>query len=299
MARIANRVRNLRHAVLLAPCLALFSRLPCRAFVTVKSLHRYPVKSCLGEELQCAELVQEGILGDRTYVVAAGGRALTQREAPRLSELAARLHGDVLQMATTFSDDTLEVPLGKAGASDEAGDASAALFGTPILGKDQGDAAAKWLSRALNPVKPRLLRRVRSCGRSAAGRHWADIAPLLVISTASLEALGESAQRAIPMDRFRPNIVLEGCDPHAEDVWKQIQIGDVQLQALGPCGRCTIVEVAQGQGKRDEISVYGALVAYRGQAVFGQYYRPVPQSGDPSASKRPSLEVGSKVEILA
>lgn len=118
----------------------------------VKSLYRYPVKSCLGEDLQRAELVQEGILGDRSHVVtwrkelsqqdvkqtesccdfltfmlliqtsgwdvdlrfvtkvALGGRALTQREAPHLSMLAARINGKTLQMATELLDDTLKAP---------------------------------------------------------------------------------------------------------------------------------------------------------------------------------------------
>ncbi|CAJ1447369.1 unnamed protein product [Effrenium voratum] len=78
-------------------------------FVTIHSLHRYPVKSCLGEELASAELVEEGILGDRSFVVESRGRALTQREVPALARIAARLAPQKLQMA--FEEQQLEVPV--------------------------------------------------------------------------------------------------------------------------------------------------------------------------------------------
>ena len=153
-----------------------------------------------------------------------------------------------------------QVPLvAGSGATPEAPDASAGLFGAAVEGKDQGDAAAAWLSRVLGG-QPRLLRRVQSCRRTAAGRHWADIAPLLVISTASLAALCEAAQRAISMDRFRPNIVLESSEPHAEDQWPEMRIGDLRLQRLGPCGRCSIVEVAQGLGQRRTLSLFDVIL---------------------------------------
>ncbi|CAE7517959.1 MTARC1, partial [Symbiodinium pilosum] len=107
----------------------------------------------------------------------------------------------------------------------------------------------------------------------------ADIAPLLVVSTASLQALAEGAGKDIPADRFRPNVILEGpIEPHAEDTWDEMRIGPLRLKRLGPCARCAIVDVAQGQGKRDN-AVYGALVQHRGQAVFGQYYRPMLREG--------------------
>ncbi|CAJ1447368.1 unnamed protein product [Effrenium voratum] len=151
-----------------------------------------------------------------------------------------------------------------------------------------GAAAGAWLRGVLG-VEARLLRRAAGCRRAAAGRHWADIAPLLVISSASLAALSQSAGFAIPMDRFRPNIVLDGADAHAEDSWSEIRHGPVTLKRLGPCGRCSIVEVAQSVGRRDSMSVYGALVAYRGEAVFGQYYAPV-------LSGERTLEVGAQLE---
>lgn len=60
-------------------------------------------------------------------------------------------------------------------------------------------------------------------------------------------------------DRFRPNIVVDNCEPHAEDQWPEMRIGDLRLQRLGPCGRCSIVEVAQGLGKRWMLSIFGNM----------------------------------------
>eukprot|EP00439_Symbiodinium_sp_Y106_P072701 s520_g13.t1 len=257
--------------------------------------HRYPVKSCLGEEISRAEIVQEGVLGDRTFVVASKARALTQREEPLLSSVAARLTEGSLQMAAVDgSHDLLEVSSGDPGPTLQAPDSSARLFGDTVVGIDQGQEAAAWLSEVLGR-RCRLLRRFAGCKRTAAGSHWADIAPLLVVSKASLQALAEATGKEIPADRFRPNVILDGpMEPHAEDTWDEMRIGPLRLQRLGPCARCAIVDVAQGQGKRDN-AVYGPLVQHRGQAVFGQYYRPILAEGAPPSDR--TLEVGTEVEI--
>ncbi|CAE7606090.1 MOCOS [Symbiodinium sp. CCMP2456] len=231
--------------------------------------------------------------------VASEARALTQREEPLLSTVAARLTERSLQIAAVDgSRDLLEVSSGDPGPTLQAPDSAARLFGDNVVGIDQGPEAAAWLSDVLGR-RCRLLRRFAGCKRTAAGSHWADIAPLLVVSKASLQALAEATGKEIPADRFRPNVILEGpMEPHAEDTWDEMCIGPLRLQRLGPCARCAIIDVAQGQGKRDN-AVYGPLVQHRGQAVFGQYYRPILAAGAPPSDR--TLEVGTEenmVEVL-
>lgn len=262
----------------------------------LRGLFRYPVKGCRGEALELCGVGEAGLAGDRSYAVACGGRALTQRECPRLASISAELESGSLRLSAPGVP-CLELPLGAA-AAPGAGIASASLFGAGIVGVDEGDEAATWVSAATGFPGCRLLRREPTCQRRAVGYHWADIAPLLVVSVASWVALCKAAGRQIPMDRFRPNMVVDGpLEPHAEDSWKTIRLGGVEMDAVGPCARCNVVEVDQAAAERDNtFSVYGALLSYRGQAVFGQYFQPPPGTG--ASGGGASLLLGAQVEVL-
>merc|ERR1712187_417439 len=123
-----------------------------------------------------------------------------------------------------------------------------------------------------------------------------DCSPVLLLSEESLTELRRRAGWEVPMDRFRPNLVVAGTSgPHAEDSWRRVRIGSVELQPVGLCARCQVTEVNQETGVPKDApgSVLRALAGYRqreGSIYFGMYYRAV----NPGA-----LRVGDTVEILS
>jgi len=124
------------------------------------------------------------------------------------------------------------------------------------VGLDQGAAASEWMSRALGqPVRlvrvpPLTERRANPAfaGTVPAPMGFADGYPVLVCNQASLDDLNERMPKAIPMERFRPNIILGGLPAWAEDRIDSIHVGDLTLRFVKPCVRCTIPSVDQQTG---------------------------------------------------
>jgi hypothetical protein len=102
--------------------------------------------------------------------------------------------------------------------------------------------------------------------------NFADGYPLLLISEASLADLNSRLEELLPMNRFRPNVVVRGCAPYAEDSWNDIQIGDVRLHVVKPCERCAITTVNQLTAEKGKEPLR-TLATYRqsdGNVLFGQ-----------------------------
>lgn len=103
---------------------------------------------------------------------------------------------------------------------------------------------------------------------------FADGAPVLLITDASLAGLNERLAQPVPIDRFRPNIVVSVAEPHAEDGWRQLSIGDAKLDVAWPCSRCIMPSIDQETGeKAADGEPLTTLNAYRrrdGQVYFGQ-----------------------------
>ena len=123
---------------------------------------------------------------------------------------------------------------------------------------DAGDAAAAWLTHflgrdvrlvhmdahALRPMRPEY-------GQPGDEVSFADALPLLAISQAALDALNARLAVPLPMLRFRPNLVIEGATPHAEDGWRRVRIGTIEFDAVKPCTRCVFTTVDPDLGKFD------------------------------------------------
>lgn len=72
-----------------------------------------------------------------------------------------------------------------------------------------------------------------------------------MISQASLDGLNERLAAPLPMQRFRPNLVIEGATPHAEDDWRRVRIGELELECVKPCLRCVLTTVDPARGELD------------------------------------------------
>lgn len=176
------------------------------------------------------------------------------------------------------------------------------VWGDRSLAHDAGDEAAAWVSDFLG-VTCRLValgsafqRKVDPAfDRFGSNVAFSDGYPLLLISEASLEDLNARMPQALPMNRFRPNLVVSGCEPYAEDAWRELRIGEIGLHIVKPCARCAITTVDQDQGRFAGKEPLRTLARYRrgesGKVLFGQNVI--------HESKAGVLNVGDTVEVIA
>jgi uncharacterized protein len=262
--------------------------------LTLSAIYIYPVKSCAGIALTAAQLNDWGLKFDRNWlVVTSTGRFLTQREVPKLALVETAIDAEKLHLSAP-GQTKLSVPL-----SEYSGETiPVEIWRDRCEAVDQGEAAGSWFSHFLEQ-ECRLVRIGNRYDRpiepnyGAQGQvSFADAYPLLLISEASLADLNQRLPESLPMDRFRPNLVVSGCDPYAEDTWQQIQIHQTCFDIVKPCTRCVITTTDQTTGTRAGAEPLKTLATYRkvkNGVIFGQNL--VHQSnGD--------IQVGAKVEIL-
>ena len=244
----------------------------------IASLHCYPLKSARGIELAQVALRAAGFENDRRWMVTApDGRFLTQRELPPLALIHTRLTAEALILEAP-SRPALSLPLQERGAP-----ARVLVWNDPCPAFDGGDAAAAWLQALLgrecrlvrfDPAHRRLSAATWTGGIEAEN-HFSDGFPLLVIGSASLADLNSRLARALPMNRFRPNLVIEGLEPYAEDRIDELYDGNFSLRLVKPCTRCRITTTDQDTAALEGDEPLRTLKDYRYDerlrgVIFGQ-----------------------------
>lgn len=243
--------------------------------VRVAELYVYPVKSAGGIRLDAVDLDALGPAFDRRWMVVNGeGRFLTQRRLPRMALIQPWLGEGELELRAPGMD-ALRIPL-EAGSGERQG---VEIWEDEATAERVSPGADAWLSRVLGvPVHLVRLDEARSrraadpVGAPGAGVGFADRYPLLLLSTGSMDGLNRRLEQPVGVDRFRPNVVVEGVAPHGEDRWRRIRVGDVPLLVVRPCGRCSIPGVDQATGVPGKEPLR-ALAGYRrgeGTIWFGQ-----------------------------
>lgn len=239
----------------------------------LSSIHVYPVKACGG--LSPAEWPVDafGLRNDRRWmVVNLAGRFLTQREAPRLALIRPALEtGGLVLRAPGMTE--LRLPL--VPATRER--VSVQVWGDATEGVPVSPEAAQWLTRYLGALA-RLVWMpddiVRPTDPAYADGYrvsFADGFGFLLISEASLADLNRRLEAPLPMNRFRPNLVVSGTEPFAEDAWREIRIGGLALRLVKPCGRCVVTTTDQETAERGQEPLR-TLATFRerdGKLMFG------------------------------
>lgn len=265
--------------------------------LTVQDLRIYPVKALRGDQRDAVSVALWGIEEDRRWmVVRPDGRFLTQRDLPSMACIAAAATATGLTLSAEGHGDC-PIPFPDAGTSATR---EVEVWRDRVPALDAGAQAAAWLSAALGercglvyladtqarPVDPNF---------SRPGDHaaFSDGFPVLLTTTASLAALNAVLPAPIPMNRFRPNIVVAGAEPWAEDGWHRIRIGAVIFRVAKPCARCIVTTIDQQSGARpDKSEPLKTLSRIRRTAegvIFGQNLIPENQG---------RIAVGDRVEIL-
>ena len=224
----------------------------------ITGLTIYPVKSMKGITLESAVLTPFGLENDRRFmVVRANGRFLTQRDEPRLALIHTRLDEDGVELSMDGRG-SVTVPFTSTGG--ERIDTK--VWGDECETVDEGDEISHWLTTALkSSVTLRLVRMapgfMRPQGQpenlgEQTTTHFADSAPFLLANEASLDALNAELEsrkhKAVPMNRFRPNIVLRGLKAFEEHEVTGMGTANYQLKLCHPCRRCVVTTIDQDTG---------------------------------------------------
>jgi uncharacterized protein len=225
----------------------------------VAALTVYPLKSAAGIGVDTMPLDDFGAVGDRRWLLVDGeGRAITARDCHALLRITPRFatadrNGALLLDAPAHSTLTAVVP--DAGALTRP----VHVWNDTVQASDVGDDAADWCSSvigrscrlvhldddAIRPLQPKYAGSLPHEGRRVA---FSDGAPLLVLGLPSVEALNarlleQGDEARLSPRRFRANVWLEQCAPHAEDRWGEVQVGDVTLGMGSLCLRCVLTTV--------------------------------------------------------
>ncbi len=244
------------------------------------SVHIYPVKGCRAIDL--AEEVVEpwGLAGDRRWMlVDPDNQFLTQRKHPQLAQVVIRCGPEA---GITVSADG-RPPLRVAAPGGQAELLKVTVWRSTVLAAAAGQEADAWFSAFLRePARLVWLddptRRAVDPDYGADGDvvSFADGYPLLLTSTGSLDQLGQwlaaAGEEQVPMNRFRPNVVVSGFEPWAEDRWRRIRIGPVAFRAAKPCCRCVVTTTDQVTGQRgtQPLRMLAARRRFGQNLLFGQ-----------------------------
>ncbi|MGW1162437.1 MOSC domain-containing protein [Streptomyces sp. NPDC002513] len=266
------------------------------------SIHVHPVKALRGRRLHEAVVEPWGLCGDRRWaLIDETGKVVTQREQPRLALAAAEPLPDGGVRVSAAGREPLSVPVPEPVATTTAKRAGEKIETVPAA-----PGASEWFSAYLGervtlvhlddpahrrPVGPPY-------GRPGDTVSLADGFPLLVTTLASLDALNSLITQGdhpdegpLPMNRFRPNVVVSGTAPWAEDDWERITIGEVEFRVAKMCERCVVTTTNQATAERgkEPLRTLGRHRRIAGGLVFGQNLVPL---------TRGTVRVGDPVEVL-
>ncbi|HUF04197.1 MAG TPA: MOSC N-terminal beta barrel domain-containing protein [Aridibacter sp.] len=275
--------------------------------IKLSGISVYPIKSVKGIPRDSAVVGEKGLVGDRMLMVTDdSGGFLTQRDIPALSLIEA-----------SVSDASLKL------AAPGAGSVIVPIEGGPTLkpvevwrdrceAQDLGPGAADWISSFLG-AECRIVRMPDEGTRPLDPKYgggkvsFADAFPVLLIGESSLEELNSRLKEKLPMNRFRPNLVVIGSAPFEEDRWKRIRIGECEFRVVKPCARCVVTTIDQTSGNKTGKEPLKTLANFRqakdvlpeafesygldpNVVLFGQNLIPVTLGA--------SIEIGDVVEVL-
>jgi len=233
--------------------------------IVLTGIFVYPVKALRGVSVRHAEVQPAGLTDDRRWVIVGpDGRFLSQRSHPALARISAQPRGsEVVLAAAGHPEFRLAPPVGRERRSVE-------IWRDQVSAAAAEPAADAWLARVLG-TPCHLAWMDADCRRPlrspvvdpAATVSFADGYPCLISSEESLADLNRRLDKPVPINRFRPNLVVAGAEAFAEDTWSRLTIGEATFIAAGPCARCAVTTVDQITGQNSGPEPLRALASYR------------------------------------
>ncbi len=260
----------------------------------ITSLHVYPVKSLGGTNQQSARLSDFGFEYDRYWMLVDENHSfLTQREIPKLCLFTTEIKED--HLAISYQGDTLQIPLQ---LDSDIIHIKSKVWKTKVLGYKENDTICDWFSDRLGK-RVSLIRHQKEQPRPISKHpdhfvHFADAHQFAIIGEESMRQLNEKSGLDQKINRFRANIIFSGGEPHIEDKWDKIKIGQNTLQSTKSISRCimTCIEQESAQvGKEPLRTLATYRKGYFSKILFGQYYKLISQ-------QTPEINVGEEIVIL-
>lgn len=246
----------------------------------IDELQYYPIKSARGVITPLINVSETSFGIDRSIlIVDSQGNAVTARQKPGILSIQAELDQEERLKAIYSDNDRFEFgPLNPNQLS-----ISVNVWGRSYEALDFGAEAATWISDILGSEGQRyrlviLIQYSETKTKNSAVSNFVDIAPVLLLSRASIEELNKRSPLEVNSSRFRANILVDGIEAHVEDSWKTIRIGDVILHSTGLCPRCVMTTINPNNGISDQNQEpIKSLMKYRqsssGDILFGNYFR--------------------------
>ena len=261
----------------------------------ISELNIYPVKSTRQVSLKKSKVLPTGLAHDRKWLlIDQDKQMITARTYSELLQVQAGVERDELKITASLESFTFQ-------AEKEEKEVSFQFFNEQLRGKYFSKEADLWFSEYLG-IPCRLIHQQevfrpmleKRGGRPGDQVNYGDEAPILLIGEGSLKDLNTRLEDPVTMGHFRPNIVVGGSKPYAEDHWKLIRIGDCEFEVVQACRRCvftTIDPVTRKKNKRGE--PLRTLAGYRkvadGGVAFGMHLVP---------RKLGEIRVGDALEVL-
>lgn len=242
----------------------------------IHDLYFYPIKSFRGVRVNSLDLLKSGPAYDRQWMlVDEAGQFITQRTMPKLAKVGLQFDSDYSIELSLPGFDTVDFGLEER----EGKPMTVSVWKTEMPAYQVSQDVSDWLSGALDK-KVKLVTLAAEARRPFSPEfedrdvRFVDTQPLLVTSIASLKLLESRAGVSLSMARFRPNIVVDKVEAHAEDTWDTFKVGSIQFKAIKPCSRCSITTVHPLTGEKGEEPLK-TLATYRKTdegITFGHYF---------------------------
>lgn len=241
---------------------------------TLSAIYIYPVKSLTGIAVKEWKVNPKGLVFDRHWmIIDRDNRFLSQRQIPRMCLIQTSLDNDRLTL-TTPDKNSIAIPLN----SDAEPPVGTSLWQDHCQAYPVAKEVDLWLSDFLHHdcrlvCQTEQPRRVDPKYAAADDQTaFTDGFPFLIVSENALSDLNRRLQYKMPMNRFRPNLVITGCGAYAEDTWRQITIGEITFRLPKPCSRCVITTIDTQTAKinKEPLKALNKYRNWRGKVYFGQ-----------------------------
>ncbi|MSR17231.1 MAG: MOSC domain-containing protein [Methylococcaceae bacterium] len=242
---------------------------------TLSDIFIYPVKSLAGIRISEWDVVETGLKYDRQWMlVDENGQFLSQRRLPKMALIQTRLtDSELILSAPNFSDFSLSLEL-KGGAIIRS-----TVWEDCCDAQHVSNQVDKWFSDVLK-MPCRLVYLPTKTKRGVDLQYanntdcvaFSDGFPFLIVSENSLNALNAELENSIEMARFRPNLVISGCEAYAEDSWREIRIGEIDFRLPKPCSRCSVpgINPKTADVTKEPLTTLNRLRKWQNKIYFGQ-----------------------------
>lgn len=250
----------------------------------ISEINIYPVKSLKGISHGEARVDTRGLEHDRRWMITDDeGNFFTQRELPKMAAISIVLEPDGPRFSASGAEDLLITP-----RPAERTTGQVQVWSSVCAAEFYGETVNGWFSAVLG-TKCRLVYMPESTERAINPLFdtggdivsFADGYPIMALGAASLEDLNSRLEAPLPMNRFRPNLVISGTEAYAEDRWKRVRIGDTIFRATKPCARCVITTIDQSKGLFAGKEPLLTLAGYRkAKQLFPEAYAAMGMGGN-------------------